>query len=447
MNLTQTSLTGLFGVLALSLTFPAVAQEIPPVRIATFNTSLSPNLPNELIEALSITPDNPLYDTNPLTIQARQVAEIIQRIDPDIILLNEFNYNPENPTGAAVLFQQNFLSVGQNISGNPRGPANPINFNEFYVGPGKITDPFNTGIFSGYDLNTRNGGAITSPPPIGTPEYANDSWGFGFYPGQYGMVVYSKYPILEEQARTFGNFLWQDMPDNLLPTDWYSPEVAAQFPLSSKSHWDLPIDVDGTIIHILASHPTPPTFDDGQDDRNGRRNHDEIRLWADYITPGQGDYICDDLNNCGGLTPGSKFVIMGDQNADPNDGDSTDGAINQLLDNPLVNTSKTPSSLGGKEYSLNGSGNPNQNGNPAYDTAVFVGGLRVDYVLPSDNLKILDAQVFWPTENSPLASLNLASDHRAVYVDVVPEPLTLLGAGCAVSFGAFFKRKFSQKQK
>jgi len=33
----------------------------------------------------------------------------------------------------------------------------------------------------------------------------------------------------------------------------------------------------GQVIHILASHPTPPVFD-GVEDRNGRRNHDEIRL-------------------------------------------------------------------------------------------------------------------------------------------------------------------------
>jgi hypothetical protein len=44
----------------------------------------------------------------------------------------------------------------------------------------------------------------------------------------------------------------------------------------------------------------------------------------------------------GGLTPSSCFVIMGDQNADPFEGDSRDNAIHQLLDNPLVNTSFTP---------------------------------------------------------------------------------------------------------
>lgn len=97
---------------------------------------------------------------------------------------------------------------------------------------------------------------------------------------------------------------------------WYSQEEQAVLRLSSKSHWDVPIQIDGKTIHVLASHPTPPVFD-GLEDRNGKRNYDEIRFWADYVTPGKGDYIYDDQGRVGGLTPGSSFVIMGDQNADP----------------------------------------------------------------------------------------------------------------------------------
>lgn len=436
--------TGNFSLLALGLGLLASLSPTPAVqaagfRIATYNTSLSPNQQDGLIAALSVTPDDPAYNTpGTLTYQARQIAEVIQRVNPDIILLNEFNYSPTNPTGAATLFQQNFLSVGQNVSGDPSGPANPITFKEFFVRPGDTTDPFNTGIFSGYALNVEQGGPIPQPP-VETIDYANTSWGFGFYPGQYGMVVYSKYDILEEQARTFQNFLWTDMPGNLLPTDWYSPEVAAQFPLSSKSHWDLPVDVNGDIVHLLASHPTPPVFD-GPEDRNGRRNHDEIRLWNDYITPGNGSYIYDDEGVYGGLTSGDRFVIMGDQNADPFDGDSRDGAINQLLDNPLVNTSFTPGSLGGVQYADR---NPDPRGNPFYDTAAFTGGLRVDYVLPSTNLGIQDGLVFWPTNDNPLSSLNSASDHHAVVLDVntsVPEPTTLWGI-LSLGFLGLFKRR------
>ena len=52
--------------------------------------------------------------------------------------------------------------------------------------------------------------------------------------------------------------------------------------LSCKIHWDVPVQIGSETVHFLVSHPTPPAFD-GPEDRNGRRNHDEIRFWADYI--------------------------------------------------------------------------------------------------------------------------------------------------------------------
>jgi hypothetical protein len=72
---------------------------------------------------------------------------------------------------------------------------------------------------------------------------------------------------------------------------------------------------------------------DGPEDRNGRRNHDEIRFWADYVTPGRTSaYVYDDAGRRGGLEPGALFVIAGDQNSDPLDGDSVPGAAQQLID-------------------------------------------------------------------------------------------------------------------
>ena len=81
-------------------------------------------------------------------------------------------------------------------------------------------------------------------------------------------------------------FRWADMPGNLIPTDFYSPEEQAALRLSSKSHWDVPVRIGRRTVHFLVSHPTPPTFD-GPEDRNGRRNHDEIRFWADYVAGGR----------------------------------------------------------------------------------------------------------------------------------------------------------------
>lgn len=368
------------------------------LRVATFNLSLNRNAPGQLVADLS----------TGANAQARTVAEIIQRANPDVVLLNEFDYVEG---GVAVdLFRDNYLEVSQN-------GASAVEYPYAFVAPS------NTGVPSGFDLN--NNGTIGG---------GDDAFGFGVFEGQYGMVVLSKHPIATDEVRTFQHFLWKDMPGALLPddpateapADWYSPEELAVFRLSSKSHWDVPVEVGGQTVHVLASHPTPPTFD-GAEDRNGTRNHDEIRFWADYVTPGAGRYIYDDEGGRGGLSPAESFVIVGDQNADPLDGDSVDAAVHQLLDNRRV-VDPLPTSEGAVEAaSLQGGANANHVGDPRYDTADFAdtapGNLRADYVLPSRTLRVAGAGVFWPVQADPLSALTgvfpfPSSDHRLVWVDV-----------------------------
>ncbi len=359
------------------------------VRFATFNASLNRTAEGELAADLADGADQ----------QARNVAETIQRARPDVVLVNEFDYAPGNED----LFRENYLEVSQN-------GADPVHYPYAYIAPS------NTGVPSGLDLN--QDGTVGGP---------DDAWGFGLFPGQYGMVVYSRYPIDADAVRTFQHFRWADMPGNVIPTDFYPAAQQEQLRLSSKSHWDVPVRVGKKTVHVLAAHPTPPTFD-GPEDRNGRRNHDEIRFWADYVgTPREGAYIYDDEGGRGGLGPGERFVIVGDYNADPHDGDSRNGAINQLLDHPRVSTGVTPSSEGGVEAALTQGGvNLDHRGDPAHDTADFAespGNLRVDYVLPSRSLPITDAQVFWPRSEDPLWRLTgtfpfPTSDHRLVWVDV-----------------------------
>jgi len=370
------------------------------VRFATFNASLNRGLAGQALADLSA-PGNP---------QADAVAEIIQRIRPDVLLINEFDFEPGNALAEA--FQENYLSL-------PHNGAAAIDYPYVFVAPS------NTGIPSGFDLN--NNGVVAGP---------DDAFGFGFFPGQFGMAVFSMYPIDEDAVRTFQLFLWKDMPGALLPddpataapADWYSPDELAVFRLSSKSHWDVPIDIDGKTVHFLVSHPTPPVFD-GPEDRNGTRNSDEIRFWADYVTPGPtSGYIYDDAGGTGGLKPGELFVIAGDQNSDPLDGDSIPGSIQQLTEHPRVNTKFTPSSEGAVEASLlQGGANLTHRSDPKFDTADFAdgapGNLRADYVLPSKALRIVDGAVFWPLQVDPLFRLTgvfpfPSSDHRAVWIDV-----------------------------
>jgi hypothetical protein len=391
-----------------------------PLRFATFNASLNRATEGQLVTDLS----NPGAD-NVRVRQARNVAEVIQRAHPDVVLVNEFDFVAGGR--AAELFRDNFLAVPQNGA-----PA--ADYPYYFVAPS------NTGIPSGHDLDN-NGKANDGP---------NDAFGFGFFPGQFGMVVYSKFPIDRSAIRTFQTFLWRDMPGARLPDDpttaaehdWYSPAEQDVFRLSSKSHWDLPIDTGRRTVHFLVSHPTPPVFD-GAEDRNGTRNADEIRFWADYVRPGRSGYVYDDNGRTGGLHGGALFVIAGDQNSDPLDGDSLRDeagnsiAAQQLLENPLINASSAPTSDGAVEAArLQGGANTTHKGDPKFDTADFTdstpGNLRADYVLPRRNIEITDSAVFWPVQSSPLFRLTgvfnstqwgpvggfPTSDHRLVWADV-----------------------------
>jgi hypothetical protein len=376
---------------------PAVAApgfgssgEASTVRVATYNASLNRGSDGALLTDLR-------SGTNA---QAKVIAQIVQINHPDILLLNEFDYYPG--LEAAKAFTTNYLQRSQN------GHA-PVDY------PFMYTAPVNTGVPTGRDLN---GDGRTDGP-----DGPDDAYGFGAFPGQYGMLVLSKFPIDTAKVRTFRNFLWKDQPGNLIPRDYYGVN-ADILRLSSKSHWDLPIDVHGRRIHLLASHPTPPSFD-GPEDRNGRRNHDEVRFSADYIAGGaRAQYIRDDAGRRGGLESGASFVMVGDQNSDPADGGPPGpgvGAIGQVLSLPRVRDPQ-PTSAGAVVASVGETGHRTP---PQLRTADFSdpvpGNLRVDYVLPSKDLPVAGAAVFWPAPGQPGAELMppaVSSDHRLVWVDL-----------------------------
>jgi endonuclease/exonuclease/phosphatase family metal-dependent hydrolase len=378
------------------LLLTAVARDTPraspgTLRIATFNASLTRAEAGALRRELAT-----LNQTQPA-----HVATIIRAVQPDLLLINEFDHDAEGPQGqrSIDLFRDNYL----------RGDY-----------PHRFTAPVNTGVPSGVDLdrNGRVGGA-------------NDALGFGLFPGQYGMAVYSRLPIATTRVRSFREFLWCDMPNSLLPLDWYGPEARRVLRLSSKSHWDLPVMLPSKVgeaprlLHFLVSHPTPPAFD-GPEGRNGRRNHDEIRLWADYISPDRSSYLRDDVGRRGGLPPAASFVIAGDLNADPQDGGSVAGAIDQLLQHPGVHREAAvgalaPRSVRAREVARQQEGrNREHRGDAALDTSDFddegsgPGNLRVDYLLPSTDLAICRSGVYWP-EDAELAG---SSDHRLVWLDI-----------------------------
>lgn len=376
---------------------PARAEE--RIRVATFNCSMNRNEPGQLLRDLTSGSDS----------QIQKVASIIRIVRPHIVLLNEFD---EVPNAEAVeLFRSQYLqreTEDGGISGTP------------IAYPHAFIPTVNTGVPSNRDLD--HDGRSDGP---------GDAFGFGRFPGQYGMVVLSQFPLKPEEVRSFGNLLWKDMPSPLLPEAtqdgriqrWYSSDDLNVFRLSSKSHCDVPILVGSTPLHLLISHPTPPAFD-GAEDRNGRRNHDEIRLWKEYLTSEDAAWLKDDTGRTGGLPTSQHFVIAGDLNADPVDGGSVPGAIQQILNHPRVNSLFVPESMGAVEAAtLQAKANVQHKGPPGQDTSDFndqsVGNLRVDYVLPSNSLQVTGSGVYWPGQGEAGAELVDCSDHRLVWIDLV----------------------------
>lgn len=303
----------------------AASTTAAPLRIATYNTSLYSDAAGGLVRELQGD-----------SAHARKIAAVLQRVRPDLVLLNEFDFDPAHR--AADLFQQRYLQVAQ------PGGGDALSY------PYRYLAPVNTGVPSGLDLD--NNGSVGGDGR----SRGNDAWGYGLHPGQYGMLVLSRYPIDAQAVRSFQLLKWSALPGALRPVDpatrrpFYNDAVWAQLRLSSKSHWDVPVRTPLGVVHALVSHPTPPVFD-GAEKRNAARNHDELQLWRAYLDNAADTtrWLCDDQGRCGGLERDAHFVILGDLNNDPIDGAGRHEAIRALINHPRVLKYPTPVSAGGPE--------------------------------------------------------------------------------------------------
>jgi len=340
--------------------------------------------------------------------QVRAAAKIVQGVRPDVLVVEEidFPYGDDDPAAAARALAANYLA---------RGEA-PLDF------PYVFAAPVNTGVLSGFDLD--GNGVVATAADRGTRTYGDDSLGWGTYPGQYGMAVLSRVPIDAAAVRTFQHFLWRDLPGNHLPPGWYSEQELAVLPLSSKSHWDLPLVVPAAAghpaarLHLWVSHPTPPVFD-GEEDRNGRRNFDEIRFWKLYLDGSPA--LVDDAGRRGGYDAGEPFVVVGDLNADPQNPDQGiyDGvqAAAQLLADPrLVDAGDLLTSAGAARHPRVGGAHPERS------TVFFDVGMRIDHLIAGGGAQpLVSGGVVWPAaEDDPdgAALAEAASDHHLVWLDL-----------------------------
>ena len=380
--------------------------------------------------------------------QIRNIAAIIQKNRPDVLLINEFNNDGNGSEETMKLFQDNYLKHSQSLNGPDGGDMQePIEY------PYYESYATNTGLQSGMDLDN-DGKTDTNSP--------DDAYGFGYYHGHYAFGLMSKYEIDKANTRTFQNFLWKDMrdendklveipkittdkkpdgtkyklPDKMnIGDNWYTDEEWAKLRLSSKNHVDVPLKVGGQTIHLLLSHPTPPAFDTVTE-KNRIRNGHEILFWKHYIE--NKDWIYDDNGKKGGIDgKNEKFIIMGDLNADNFDSENNPKAregIKKLTSSDLVNKEYVdgqflPTSKGAKEEKESDGSYKYKHVKPEARTSVF--GLRVDWTLPSQNLAIEDSGVYWSAADEPGRLLfndsrigqyhdskEISSDHRFVWTTI-----------------------------
>lgn len=341
---------GLFAVLmALCATSQAHAQDI---RIATYHTELSRKGAGLLLRDI-------LSAKNP---QVTAALRLITKVKPDVLALQGFDHDTENH--ALQAFQ---AALSQ------RGHPMPFAF----------AGPPNTGRSTGLDMD--GNGRLGEP---------SDAQGYGRFTGQGGMAVLSTLPL--GPVRDFSDMLWADIPKAIPPTQKGQPfpstEAFSQQRLSHVAHWDITIKPpDQPPFHLLTFHATTPVFDGGED-RNGRRNHDEIMFWRRYL---DGDLPWP--------APQGPVVIAGNANLDPVRGEGRHEAIQSLLSDPRL-----------------------QDPHHSSDALATVdwpdpkpGDLRVSYVLPSATFNVTGSGVFWPDPGTPFYdTVTAASRHRLVWVDI-----------------------------
>jgi len=193
----------------------------------------------------------------------------------------------------------------------------------------------NTGMATGLDLD-QNG-------YLGD---ARDAQGYGRFSGDGGMAILSDWPLTLKED--FSRFLWRDLDGATMPP---MPEDIADIQrLSTAAHWIVRVDHPQP-FDLWTYAATPPVFD-GPEDRNGLRNRDELRLWSEIMD----------------RDAPQNFIIMGNANLDPDDGDGLRDAMRSFLNDPRIQD-PMPRSKGGTAAA-----DPDQTGDPALDTADWPDG-------------------------------------------------------------------------
>ena len=267
-----------------------------------------------------------------------QIAERIDVLDADILLLTDIDFDRELHA---------LTALNEQLS----APYPHI----FALRP-------NSGIQTGFDVDQN-----------GRLGEARDAMGYGRFDGDGGMAIVSRYPI--GSVTNYSDVLWANLRRTLMAKN--DPLRSLQR-LSSVGHWQVEILTPNRPVTLLAFSASPPVFD-GPEDRNGRRNADEIRFWQRVL---DGDFA----------PPPKDFVILGIANLDPNRGEGLHEVMIDLLNDPRIQDPMSDQ--------------------PTAHWPEPIGDLRVDYVLPATSLIIKKAGIGW----TPIGP------HRPVWIDVLSAP-------------------------
>ncbi|SNR37887.1 endonuclease/exonuclease/phosphatase family protein [Puniceibacterium sediminis] len=322
-------------LLTLSLLFPTPTGA-DTLRVATWHANLSRKGPGLLLRDVSAGKDAEI----PAILQG------LALLDADVLLLSDIDYD---------LDLQALTALRDRLAQD--GPAYPHLF---------ARRP-NTGRPTGLDLD--GDGRLGGP---------RDAQGFGYFNGQGGLAILSRLPIDADGVTDLSDLLWRDLPGSQMAADDPGAEIQR---LSTTAHWDVPVILrQGKRLNLLVYHATPPVFD-GPEDRNGRRNADELRLWQHYLDGALAQ-----------TPPKGSFILLGNANLDPLRGDGLHHVMQAFLNDPRLR-------------------------DPAPDTitanwpAPGPGPMRVSYALPSADLRVINAG-----QGDPVGP------HRPIWIDIEITP-------------------------
>lgn len=294
-------------------------SEKESLRVATVNAGLSEDEEGALAERLEGGQDE----------AAQMLARNIQKTRPDVLLITDI----DTDTHVADIFKDQYLAEAQTDGEAGSKALSPLDYRYVYAAS------TNAGVQSGADLNGN-----------GSTGDAGDAFGVGHFEGQRSMILYSRYPIKQDEVRTFNDLIWSELPGNSLDTEKYSKLVRSVLPLNSTSLWDVPLDVDGETVHVVATGLTP----DQGEGADADRRLDQLRFLNMYLSDSDElRDLTDDAGAYGGLEKDANAVVLGalgpdaeslDDNAEQKRQDAAD-ELETFLDSDELDVAK-PSSAG-----------------------------------------------------------------------------------------------------